>query len=169
MKKNIKILLRFSICFALIFSNLVFIGLRDRKHHNEKKYTHTLIRNFKKDLSLDDLYKMDFKFDKGKINVQDLRLDLFYEALNNAYVGGTSHPVIFERLYFFNKSSENYFGIEVDFAHVGEGRNIVFCTIDLHEDGKCIDGIPYISEQLTEWGEMIGMFEVKKDWTMGRK
>ena len=84
---------------------------------------------------------------------------MFYEALHEAQIGGTSHPVVFNKLLFSQNPSEEFFVITVYFARVGDDRNIVYSTIELFKDGVCIDGIPYISPEMTVWGEEIGIFD----------
>lgn len=142
--------------FILVF---LYSGIKNRKEYLAKKSTHEIIRQFKNNLSFDDLTKMNFKFEKDWKSIQNIKKDMFYEALHEAQIGGTSHPVVFNKLLFSQNPSEEFFVITVYFARVGDDRNIVYSTIELFKDGVCIDGIPYISPEMTVWGEEIGIFD----------
>ena len=71
-KKNNNMIM--GIIFISIFI-LVFLysGIKNRKEYLAKKSTHEIIRQFKNNLSFDDLTKMNFKFEKDWKSIQNIK------------------------------------------------------------------------------------------------
>ena len=147
------------ICFGIVFGYLAYEGIKGRERYLRRCPTHKLIKEYKENLTLEQLKEMNFSFKYNKKEIDDLKLNVFYEALKKSVVGGPSHPENFERLYLTESGDGQYFEIEIIFANKSNGSKLVYCSILYYVDGECVDGVPFISKEMTDWGESISMFD----------
>lgn len=117
------------------------------------------IETIKKTMSMDVLSNCSIEMDKVFIDKAHLRLDLLALAFRKAKIGGVSHPVNKCFFIFRDHGYPTKIMIEVNCAQMSS-ENQVYGSISIcDEKGTPIYGIPYISNEMTEWAYSVGIFE----------
>ena len=116
------------------------------------------IFNLKNSVDEDLLKKCHISVDSRLQPVADFQFNELSKAVNACHIGGVSHPENFGYIILKGVYENMAFNIEIKFARVS-GIKTAYLTINaLDENGDEIYGIPFISNELTEWAWKVNVF-----------
>ena len=117
------------------------------------------IFNFKNSVNEELLEKCHISVDSRLQPVADFQFNELSKAVNACHIGGVSHPENFGYIILKGVYENMAFNIEIKFARVS-GIKTAYLTINaLDENGDEIYGIPFISNELTDWAWKVNVFK----------
>lgn len=153
--KQLLLILCIFICMIIID---IYRGRKFNKIPENKTQLENIIKDFKKNLTKEELELFIFENIQKSDNIFDLQLDKFSSALREAEIGGYSHPVFSKRF----KLVENKKGQHIELiikAGKEDLSEYVTVSICIFENGKELAGFSYRSEDFIQWAYEIGLLE----------
>lgn len=158
MSRKLRIIYSFSAVAIMLYLSF-YIPYRDwKKNRIEHPDLTQQIINFKNSITTDRLSLYNIEYIKVPENITDLKLDQFVEALKKAKKGGYSHPVFFKHIIFTEKTEGDYYEIEVDYGKE-KSKKWIAVTINVYNNEKIIDGVPFRADELEQWAYDVGLFD----------
>ena len=149
--------------FLMMFYNPALLNLHSKYpakvSPEEKTELRERILNFKNSVNEELLEKCHITVDSRLQPVADFQFNELSKAINACHIGGVSHPENFGYIILKGVYENMAFNIEIKFARVS-GIKTAYLTINaLDENGDEIYGIPFISNELTEWAWKVNIFK----------
>ena len=150
-------------CFLMLFFNPTVLILHSKYpvkvSTKEQIELRKWIFNFKNSVNEELLEKCHISVDSRLQPVADFQFNELSKAVNACHIGGVSHPENFGYIILKGVYENMAFNIEIKFARVS-GIKTAYLTINaLDENGDEIYGIPFISNELTEWAWEVNIFK----------
>ncbi len=149
--------------FLMMFCNPTVMILHskypEKVSSKEKVELRELIFNLKNNVNEDLLEKCHISVDSRLQLVEDFQFNELSKAINSCHIGGVSHPENFGYIVLKGVYENIAFNIEIKFAKVS-GTKTAYLTINtLDSNGDEVYGIPFISNELTDWAWKVSIFK----------
>lgn len=160
MKSKLRILHLFLVIAFIIYciGNEIKDSKKTKTNIENVDELRTQIKEIKATISKEKLSKCSIEMDTIFMDKKNLQLDKLAYAFRVAKIGGVSHPMNKCFFIFRDNSSVPQIMIKV-YISENKSSNQTYGTIDICENGVPIYGIPFISDEMTEWAYSVGLYD----------